>query len=72
MSVEGFTSDDGTTMLTVQGIDIVSLDDLDALLHAIGLPASERKAVCRDVLCGRVVMAGNREKRITVLCKGRG
>lgn len=56
-------------LLTLSGVTLIHMDEVDAWLYAIDLAPSERKAACLQILSDGSYTVSNIEHRVTVECK---
>lgn len=64
----GYT-DDNVNTLTLSGVSLIDMDDVDAWLYAIDMTAKERKDACRKILTDGRYDVSNIEHRVTFLFK---
>ena len=58
----------GVNRLSLYGVTLLSLDDVDAWLLAIDMPHSQRKEACRQIMSDGYYAVSNIEYRVTVEC----
>ena len=58
----------GVNLLTLCGVTLLSLDEVDAWLFAIDVPQGQRKAACRQIMGEGYYAVSNIECRVTVEC----
>lgn len=60
---------DGVNLLTMQGISVIDLDDVDSWLYSIDMLPKERHEACRQILADGSFSVCNIEHRVEVMCK---
>lgn len=60
---------EGVNLLTVSGIKLGDLDEVDSWLFAIDMAQADRRAACRQIMTEGSYAVSNIEHRVTVLFK---
>ena len=61
--------DENVNKLTLSGITLLDLDDVSSWLHALDVPHTESRSICRNILTDGIHTMSNIEHRLTVLFK---
>lgn len=61
--------EDGVNLLSVQGVTLLDIDEVDSWLYAMDLLSSERKKACRQLLAEGSFSMCNIEHRVEMVCK---
>lgn len=61
--------DNRVNLLTVSGITLTDLDEVDGWLYALDMAQAERRAACRQIMTDGSFAVSNIEHRVTVQFK---
>ena len=68
MTTELHPIGNGINRLSLRGVTLLSLDEVDSWLFALDLSQEERKEACRQIMKDGYYTISNIEYRVTVSC----
>lgn len=68
MKTDLYPLSDGVNLLVLKGVNLLSLDDVDSWLYAIGMNAIERSEACCQLMSDGHFDVCNIEYRVHVKC----
>jgi hypothetical protein len=68
MKTDLYPLSDSVNLLVLKGVNLLSLDDVDSWLYAIGMNASERSEACCQLMSDGHFDVCNIEYRVHVKC----